>query len=212
MAENNPAVEEAKVALAAAKEDIARKAKLIAALRKGRTGDGKALAAAEARVQELEDKIRRCTLELGRRKGAMEELRARLRGGDGPAAEGTSCGGRACCGYGKGGDEGETDALREKLKAATLDKARLKQQVNVLKAKIDQQGKEIAELQGTAEARDSFQDRLKTARAAVAQKDSLLVASKQKLEGKSYVLGIRRRRCPWVIVSICVSLAWPGLA
>ena len=82
-------------------------------------------------------------------------------------------------------DMEQIDSLRERLRAAAMDRARAKQQVNVLKSKIEQQSKKISELENTAGLSKNNEDRISSLKIAIGQKDTALKVAKTKYLGKA---------------------------
>ena len=132
-------------------------------------------------------KLKRAQNELTRRRSAMEEMQRRLEkdssgGGAAQQSSDATIVGAAKVGDGEG-DGDQIENLRERLRAGAMDRARVKQQVNVLKTKIEQQSQRISELEGEIGTSKESEGKLLSTKAAVAQKETALKVSKTKLLG-----------------------------
>ena len=179
-------LESTKTALQSAREEISRKSKLISSMKQARNKDEQALREAESKQAALEDKLKRASSELTRRRSAIEEMQRRL--GNEPVSS-VSIGGRLegvdTNAESNVNDMEQIDSLRERLRAAAMDRARAKQQVNVLKSKIEQQSKKISELENTAGLSKNNEDRISSLKIAIGQKDTALKVAKTKYLGKA---------------------------
>ena len=179
-------LENTKAALQSAREDISRKGKLIASMRQSRCNDESALREAEAKQAGLEDKLKRAQNELTRRRSAMEEMQRRLGKDPQPSTSAMSQPDGAAVGAPStmDGESDQAESLRGRLRAAAMDRARVKQQVNVLKAKIEQQSQRISELEGEVGTTKESEGKVSSFKAAVAQKETALKVTKTKLLGE----------------------------
>ena len=102
-------------------------------MRQSRCNDESALREAEAKQAGLEEKLKRAQNELTRRRSAMEEMQRRLGKDPQPSTSAMSQPDGAAVGApAMDGESDQAESLRGRLRAAAMDRARVKQQVNVL--------------------------------------------------------------------------------
>jgi len=158
-----------RAALTGAREEASRKGRLLAAAKAGRAADEAERAACAARAAEAEEKLRRCTAELARRKERIEDLQRRAGEAEKrPASE----------------DEATVaGALKEAVRSGAAERARLKQQVTALRAKGDGLEARLRDTEAALAADAGAGEKLAALRATAGQREAALKACRAKLQG-----------------------------
>ncbi|GMH69280.1 hypothetical protein TrRE_jg8944, partial [Triparma retinervis] len=165
-------------ALGLAREDLSRKNKIVMNLRNSRAADEKAVAQWKAAVEEMEEKMGKAKGELSRKVGLIEELKRKVaRLEEGGVGEGG--GSENVGGVGNEIGEGGGD---EKIRSLTLERTRIRQQVSLLRSKVQQQQEEIDRLSKEKGKVQGLEGKINLLKASIVRKDSLLSALKNQID------------------------------
>jgi len=161
-------------ALQLAREDLSRKNKIVMNLRNSRAADEKAVAQWKAAVVEMEEKLGKAKSELGRKTSMIEELKRKVSkledGNENAGSVGNDGGG--------GREGGEED----KVRSLTLERTRIRQQVSLLRSKVQVQQEEIDRLSKEKGKVQGLEGKINLLKASIVRKDSLLSALKNQID------------------------------
>jgi len=173
-------------ALALSKEDLSRKTKIVMNLRSSRAQDEKAVEQWKSEVAGLEQKLGKCTRELSRKEGLLKECKNKLEALGGGTGEGVEKGEKENENGNGNNDSGASPNLDKdvegKMRGMSLERTRMRQQVAVLKSKIDAQNEEISRLEAEADKLKSAESKMTLLKQSIARKDSILKGVKAQLE------------------------------
>ena len=175
-------------ALSLAKEDLSRKTKIVMNLRVSRASDESAVAQWKAEVSSLDAKLVKCSRELQRKETLYKECKEKLEnvgvgGGEKLSEENNENSNPANNdNNNNNNDNDNNDDVQNKLRGFHLERTRMRQQVAVLKSKVDAQYEEITRLQTESEQLKTYESKMNLLKQSIARKDSILKGVKAQLE------------------------------
>jgi len=198
-------VDQLRTALALAKEDAQRKGKLLAAMRAQRRGDEERVVEAEGKASELEEKLKRVFAESGRRKVALEEMQKRLTSkqpslppSPDPEVERRRADQAMAASIDAASAEEDRARLVESVDKVSAERARLKQQVLVLKEAQQTLSSRVSDAENEALRARGQLEKLGATKAALSQKETALKVCKTNLIAVGQELGdFKREASGW---------------
>jgi hypothetical protein len=171
------AMAECQSALQAAKEDLARKAKLLASYQATRAADERAIEQWKAEVALLEERCRSLGREVYRKDQLVKELRARLGSSRGEGRASAEDEGMVAV----SGPSGRYQFNDERVGKVVAERDRLRQRCSVLEKKVMEQAAALEDAQARVRALEDLEDKAAALKASVVRKESLLRAAKAKI-------------------------------
>lgn len=160
---------------ASAREDLARKSRLLASYKASRTADEHAITQWKAEVATMEERARAMARELHRKEAAIRDLRSRV--GDHRKQAGSEDLGAGAGGGGAAVAGGYPDA---RVKQVVAERDRLRQRCATLEKKIAEQAAALEEARARIKTQEEAEAKLPSLKAALQRKDGLLQVGRRK--------------------------------